>query len=361
MDSDGVVLDATRSFAAALATTPITMNGTRLSELFSGCDQSAFSVWLRALQSTEAVAPLVIDTLDPTPARLMLSKQSRQLGPGTLTLRATRFARHDAAPRSHLAPSRSNVEAFLRYAAESDRVELLYQPVLSGDGSIAGAEALLRLRAADGRLIRPAAFLEAATASGLLERFTDEVIGRALSSLARWDRTLGARAVPTVAINLSTRELHRYDLPARIAQALGDAGLTSDRLVIDVRACELADGGATTQHRLRALRSLGVTVAVDGLTTPLPQLARGLAGVITIAKLSPVLLSCSPVDASARHAAKGIVRAATGAGLATVATGIETANARAAARAMGCPQLQGNHFSAPALQPQLTAWLQRRG
>src|SRR5207244_636978 len=100
---------------------------------------------------------------------------------------------------------------------------LHYQPkVACGSGETVGVEALVRWPHPQRGMIPPGEFVPLAEQTGLIQPLTRWVLGAALDQLGAWQR---AGADLSMAVNLSTRNLHAPGLPDMLAEALASAGV----------------------------------------------------------------------------------------------------------------------------------------
>jgi len=85
--------------------------------------------------------------------------------------------------------TRLTLEAELAVAAVRNEFELFYQPQLHlADGSLIGAEALIRWRHPVGGLVSPAEFMPVVNTSPISDRIADWVLETACTQAAAWER-----------------------------------------------------------------------------------------------------------------------------------------------------------------------------
>src|SRR5207237_10689024 len=144
-----------------------------------------------------------------------------------------------------------------------------YQPeVLLEDGSLIGAEALLRwlpgARIAglpDGA--PPAEFIAVAEETGLIVPIGGWALREACQHLARWREIAPDRAPQSVSVNLSGRQLARPELPDVVEQALSESGLPPNCLCLEITESVLMDDIDMAVSALKSLKAIGVEIAVD--------------------------------------------------------------------------------------------------
>jgi diguanylate cyclase (GGDEF)-like protein/PAS domain S-box-containing protein len=162
------------------------------------------------------------------------------------------------------AVDRQVMEAGLRRAVEHQEFELVYQPKFDlRTNAIVGAEALLRWRHQDGRLLQPAAFLSIAEDCGLMGPIGHWVIENACRQARAW-QDAGYGHIP-VAINISAAEFRNPHLLQQITDILRDIALDPSALEIEFTEDELTPEADATRHTtLRGLHAFGVQLALDG-------------------------------------------------------------------------------------------------
>jgi EAL domain-containing protein (putative c-di-GMP-specific phosphodiesterase class I) len=214
---------------------------------------------------------------------------------------------------------------------------------------VVGVEALLRWEHPSRGLLAASEFIALAEDTGLIDDIGDWVLGEACRQLSRWEDALGDRA-PTMAVNLSPRELIGGDVPGRLATTLGETGSNPARLCIELTergVMEDADQAAAT---LAGLKRLGVRLAIDDFGTGHAALGYLDRFPIDLLKIDRSFVeNLGPEWRSKRLVAAAISLAAT-LGLETVAEGVEREEQATELVGLGCNLGQGFRF-APALPP----------
>ena len=166
----------------------------------------------------------------------------------------------------HRAHERLQLENDLRQALEKDELELHYQPIVDlSDGSIAGAEALLRWTHPTMGSISPARFIPIAEQSGLIVEIGDWVIDRACRQAAEWFAN-GQPAFP-VSVNVSAMQFWRGKLDEVIRDALATTGLDPGVLELELTESIIMRDIDLTSRVLEELNELGVSLSIDDFGT----------------------------------------------------------------------------------------------
>src|SRR5205823_3754030 len=155
----------------------------------------------------------------------------------------------------------------LRQALARHQLYLVYQPIIDlTTGRVTGAEALLRWQHPTRGLVSPADFIPVAESSGLIVGIGEWVLRQACHDARRWDDVAGGSGL-TVSVNLSGRQMLTGELPSVVPQALLEAGLGADRLILEMTESVMVERNDETLAVLHELRRLGVRLAVDDFGT----------------------------------------------------------------------------------------------
>ncbi len=252
---------------------------------------------------------------------------------------------------------RQRLESELRAALAADQLTLYLQPkVAVAEGTLAGAEALIRWPHAEG-MIPPGDFLSLAQDSGLMPEIDAFVLRRTIRMLSEL-RSLGLE-VP-VSINLSVDALCDDRLESDIARLLAASGLPPRLLEIELPENALIRDVGTSMDVLARLNAMGVRLSVDDFGTgysSFSYLARFPVHALKIDRSFITGLVTSPTH---QKIVKGIIRVAHSLQLSVVAEGAETAEELQALRRLHCDTVQGYAYARPMPMPEFVAFAQRQ-
>lgn len=237
------------------------------------------------------------------------------------------------------------LEGDLRRALAGDELRLYFQSILrAGDGSVEGAEMLLRWEHPELGHLRASDFLPAVQGRRLLRHLDEWVVGSVLEGLERGD----GDAPRWAAVNLSAPSIASPRLVRRIASSLEARRISPDRLVIEVTGRGRVPNRATAMANCRKLRELGVGIALDDFGTSsagFDLLGRSSADYL---KLDRALLADIDRNPETAGLARAVVELGHSLGMRIVAKGIERRSQDEWARESGCDLLQGFLYHAPA-------------
>lgn len=166
------------------------------------------------------------------------------------------------------ARERTELAAALAQAVAQDELTIEYQPVFSAVTRRASAtEALVRWTHPTRGRIDPATFVSVAEESGSIGRLGEFVLRTSLADLRQWiDQGLVGEDF-TVHANVSQVQLSSSSFVHQVQAMLRDHGVSSSRLVLEARESALVSGNIDIQRSVRALRRVGVRIAVDNFGT----------------------------------------------------------------------------------------------
>ena len=237
------------------------------------------------------------------------------------------------------------LENELRDAVQKDELVVFYQPkVLMKDGSIAGAEALVRWQHPTAGLLSPGAFIEAAEECGLIGEIGDWVLRRACNQAAAW-RAAGLE-IP-VAVNVSAMQFDREGFSQSVLEALEDADLPPHLLELELTESVAMENPERVIEQVQPLRDKGVNFAIDDFGTGHSSLAYLTRMPFDVFKIDMSFVRHMTTDPHARIVVETILAMAKSLKLETVAEGVETPEQMTMLKAMGATLAQGFLFGRP--------------
>lgn len=220
------------------------------------------------------------------------------------------------------AVERMQLEQGLRHAVANQELELQWQPVVNlRDGSLLGAEALLRWNHPVAGRISPERFIPLAEETGLILSLGDWVLEQACRHAAAW--TAEGLAFGRLAINVSARQLEQEGFAERFQEMLKRFGLQPQRFEIELTESSLQRGEAV-QVSLHKLRSFGVDLALDDFGTGFSSLSMLKFLPLTRLKIDRSFIRDIASDPNDMAIARTIAAMASTLGLAVTAEGVET-------------------------------------
>lgn len=231
-----------------------------------------------------------------------------------------------------------------------------YQPQVTLCSAQLALAAVVRWRPRAGSLLEGAELHALAEAGGLLERLDDWLIAATCRQLRRWHEA-GLTAVHVAVPLLSRRQLGWSGLARRLAAHLAAAELRADVLEVEIEETHLIEELVADAAPLRAIRELGVRLAVSGFGGGPTSLAALRDAPLSTVKLARRLLQGVPDDRRCSALAAAVIRLARELELRLVAEGIESQMQLQMLRAQGCDAVQSFVSCPPLPAEACTDWL----
>ncbi len=247
------------------------------------------------------------------------------------------------------------METALRRAIEQDGLHLAYQPICDlSTGKTVAFEALARWCDVDGQNHSPTDFIPVAEESGLIVPLGRWAVHEGLRQLAEWDRAAGGNCGVRLSVNVSAIQLQRDDIPALIESALAGAGISGDRLTLELTESAIVGDPDRVTAIMKAMKALGTTIAMDDFGTGYSSLAYLQKLPIDVLKIDRSFINGMLADRDKIAIVRAILGLAQALGMQTTAEGIEAIELGHTLAALGCTYGQGYFYARP-LDPD-AAW-----
>jgi len=241
----------------------------------------------------------------------------------------------------------------LRHAVQRQELLLLYQPIMSADGSMPRAEALVRWNHQRHGLIQPDEFVPLAERSGMINEITAWAIRHALQDVAAWHRD-GLDV--NVSVNVTAQSLLDPEFADVVAGLLASYELPDNPLTLEITETTLLTDQTRALETITRLRELGVHTTIDDFGTGYSSLAYLRKLPISGIKIDRSFVS----DLNAGEGGEILINAILGLAhalrLHVTAEGVEDADTAERLKRLGCDALQGFYMSEPLGAAQLEEW-----
>ncbi len=240
------------------------------------------------------------------------------------------------------------VESHMYQALEKGEFRLYLQPKINlNDGSLAGAEALVRWVTEEGRTIFPNDFIPLFEKNGFCARLDMYMAERVCRHIRSWMER-GIEPVP-VSVNQSRLLFFEADYPQRLQELVEESGIPAELITLEILEGLAAGNMEEMNERISQLQEEGFRVSMDDFGAGYSSL--NVMGSLKIDELKldrAFLMEISEGNDLRQKAVMEMVIALTKKlGIATVAEGVETMEDEALIREMGCDTGQGYYYSRP--------------
>nr|WP_240483740.1 EAL domain-containing protein [Streptomyces pathocidini] len=257
-----------------------------------------------------------------------------------------------------LAITRHGLTNSLPTALERGEFFIEYQPLVRlSDGTVHGAEALVRWCHPLRGVLGPDQFIPLAENTGLIVPLGRWVLGEAVRQARAWQFADGEGPL-RVNVNLSPFQLRYPDLVRDTAEVLKEAGLEPTALCLEVTESALIGADETLLRPLRQLADLGVDIALDDFGTGYSNLSNLRRMPLSALKLDRSFtrgMQQDPADPVDLKIVEGVVALAHTLDLAVTVEGVETGAQAEHLRVLGCDTAQGWYYARPGPPDRLHA------
>jgi EAL domain-containing protein (putative c-di-GMP-specific phosphodiesterase class I) len=221
-----------------------------------------------------------------------------------------------------------------------------YQPqVAIEDGSIIGAEALLRWHHPELGMISPAEFIPIAESSGQIIEIGEWVLRTTIEQMKRWID--GGFSPMIIAVNLSAVQFRQKNLLAFVTEILEEVQLSPKYLELELTEAVTMDDPKSVIEVMNTLHEQGIRMSIDDFGTGYSSLSYLKQFKVYKLKIDQSFIRDISSDPDDRAIVSAIIDMAHSLGLKTIAEGVETAEQLAYLRLHGCNEVQGYYFSKP--------------
>ena len=243
---------------------------------------------------------------------------------------------------------RTELAAALSKALREDELTVEYQPIFSAVSERAeAAEALVRWNHPTRGRIEAGEFIPVAEETGVIVPIGDWVLQQACAATRKWidDGVVGQRFA--VHVNVSRLQLSSSAFVNRVVDLLRDYRLRPRQIVLEAREATLLGDSAEVVRSVRALRRVGVRVALDNFGTGSNALSLLTDVGADVLKLDGGLALPSGASDADTRVVRALVLLAHALNMEVVAERVTGLEQLRRLRAAGCDLVQGHLVGKP--------------
>ena len=245
----------------------------------------------------------------------------------------------------------------LRSGFRRGELFLVYQPQVDlANSRPFGAEALLRWRTEDGRMVTPDRFIPIAETSGLIVDIGEWVLREACAELVRL-REAGYRDF-TMSVNVSQVQFRHPHFQEMLRRALQDTGAPPEYVELEITESMSMEEPDLLTEMLAQVKRTGVSIAIDDFGTGFSSLSHLQRLRVDRLKIDRTFVSEITGSARGSSIAEMVIQLGRNLGLSIIAEGVEDERQAQILQALGCPLAQGFLFSRPLAPQALLQWLE---
>ena len=264
------------------------------------------------------------------------------------------FRFHDPAVQAAWS-ARAQLENGLRRALRNNEFMLYYQPQLDRAGHVIGAEALLRWRLPNGKILYPAEFIRAAEESGLIVDIGRWTLRTACAELARW-QSAPETAGLTMSVNVSARQFTEPDFVPMLQRIFEHTGVQPSSLKLELTESLVVSDFTQTAHTMATLKRRGLSFSLDDFGTGYSSLAYLRKLPLDQLKIDHSFMRDVLTDQNDASIVRSIIALGDSLGLQVIAEGVETPGQRQFLSDAGCHIYQGHLYQQALSAEQFTQY-----
>jgi diguanylate cyclase (GGDEF)-like protein len=252
-----------------------------------------------------------------------------------------------------------NLGADLRRALSRSELEILYQPRIGVmDGSLMGAEAVVRWNRPGAQALEGEALLQLAATSEMSMALVEWTLDQLVQHTQAW-RAQGHEVV-ALGVNVSLKQLPVAQLMDSVRNGIR-AGLKPQYLCLELHEASTLDSPQEEVDAFVSLKNMGVRLSLDHFGAGHSSLIQLRRFPVDEIKVDPLFFHMIEENKDNAAIVTAMMAMARSLGLTFVATGIQTPLQLAFLKVLGCDQCQGRLFNGPMTAPDFSAkWLARQ-
>ena len=253
-------------------------------------------------------------------------------------------SRHAVFEQSMEAPRRrrTQIERALRSPGIEDKLHLMFQPIFDlQDGRVIAHEALARWTEPGLGPIAPSEFVPIAEQLNLIADINDHLMNMAFEEARNWPDHV------RVSFNLSAVQLCSTGSAGCVLGALARAGLSPDRLQVEVTETALLADFPRARDNLAELRNAGATIVLDDFGAGFASIGYLRELRFDQIKLDGGLVTAARQSDDGKRLLRAVVGLCEVLGVSSIAEHVESEELLAVVLELGCTAGQGFWLSRP--------------
>lgn len=226
---------------------------------------------------------------------------------------------------------------------ENDRFVLHYQPVVNIDGDESQLyECLVRLQSGDDQLIYPQQFIPVAIKYGFINEIDRRVLSKSIAAIKQADFDV------TLFVKVSSESLTDSAFPGWLADQLKQAGVSGQKLALEVKESELVTHATKMKPIIKAIKALNCKIVVEKFGSGLNSFSILKHFPVDLLKIDSAFMTDLVDNPDTQEKVKTIVQKAHNQGKQVICEFIEDANTMSIMWKMSVNYIQGNFIGEPS-------------
>ena len=230
-------------------------------------------------------------------------------------------------------------------AIEERQFCMYLQPQIANNGTISGAEALVRWIHPEKGLINPGLFIPTLEKAGLIHRLDLFMWGSAAKTLEEWKKQ--GRENLSISVNISTKDFYYLDVCEAFRVLPKQYDFDIKNLKLEITESALMENAKEIMKTLDRLHALGYDIEIDDFGSGYSSLGMLKDINADILKIDMIFLQETKNADRSRKIIKNIISMAKELGMPVITEGVETKEHVDFLTQVGCDIFQGFYFAKP--------------
>ena len=253
---------------------------------------------------------------------------------------------------------RKVIEDMVIDAMENDRVEVFYQPIYNiTTGTFCAAEALVRIKLADGTYVTPDSFIPVIESTGRIVALSDSVYRQAMTFIRTYHlKTLG---IDHIDLNLSVKQAESATFAARFTDLLHEQGIDGSMINLEITETSSVIRRENMLLNMSRLETEGVCFSLDDFGSGSSNLNYIIDMPVKVVKLDKVLTDAYFVNKKAEAIVDAVINLCHSLNIQLIAEGVENKRVFDAMVHLGVDYIQGYYFCKPMPMREFLSFIQK--
>lgn len=251
-----------------------------------------------------------------------------------------------------------DMSELITYALANDKVEVWYQPIFSTEThKFTSAEALVRIRGYDGKLIPPGMFIEIAERNGTIMQIGELVFKKVCNFI----KTSGIMnyGLNYIEVNLSVVQCAYKHLAREYIDIMDEYKIPPGYINLEITKSASMNAKQTLLDNMHILMDYGVTFSLDDFGTGQSNLDYIVDMPVHIVKFDKNMTNAYFENGKAKYIMDAAMNMIRGMDLKIVSEGIETGDQFSQMENLGINFIQGYYFSKPLPEAEFLEFIKR--
>lgn len=230
-------------------------------------------------------------------------------------------------------------------ALEEKQFSMFLQPQIANDGTIVGAEALVRWIHPEKGMISPGLFIPTLEKAGLIQKLDLYMWDNAARQLEEWKRQ--GKEHFSISVNISTKDFFYLDVCEAFKDLLNKYDFDIKKLKLEITESALMKNVKETMKAIDGLHALGYDIEIDDFGSGYSSLGMLKDINADILKIDMIFLQETKNVERSSTILKNIISMSRELGMPVITEGVETKEQVDFLKNVGCDMFQGFYFAKP--------------